>query len=71
MRPGRPAGSDGTVTRERLLRSARDVFSASGYEKATPAAVAAGAGLGRTAFYRYSTPSSRATARSSRTRTTV
>lgn len=53
MRPGRPAGSDGTVTRERLLRSARDVFSASGYEKATPAAIAGGAGLGRTAFYRY------------------
>jgi AcrR family transcriptional regulator len=35
------------------LRSAREVFSALGYEQATPAAVAEGAGVGRTAFYRY------------------
>jgi len=41
------------VTRERLLRSAREVFAERGYEKTTPAAVAAGAGVGRTAFYRY------------------
>jgi AcrR family transcriptional regulator len=41
------------VTRERLLRSAREVFSAHGYERTTPAAVAAGAGVSRTAFYRY------------------
>lgn len=52
-RLGRPAGSEGTVTRERLLRSGREVFARVGYEKATPAVVAAGAGVGRTAFYRY------------------
>jgi AcrR family transcriptional regulator len=52
-RPGRPVGSDGAVTRERLLRSAREVFAEHGYEKSTPALVAEGAGLSRTAFYRY------------------
>ena len=41
------------MTRERLLRSAREVFAELGYEKTTPAAVAEGAGVGRTAFYRY------------------
>jgi AcrR family transcriptional regulator len=53
VRSGRPVGSDGAVTRERLLRAGREVFSERGYERTTPAAVAAGAGLGRTAFYRY------------------
>lgn len=41
------------MTRTRLLRSAREVFSEHGYEKSTPALVAQGAGLTRTAFYRY------------------
>src|SRR5262249_3288074 len=53
VRTGRPVGSDGTVTRARLLRSAREVFSEYGYEKSTPALVAEGAGLTRTAYYRY------------------
>jgi AcrR family transcriptional regulator len=53
VRSGRPVGSDGTVTRARLLRSAREVFSEHGYEKSTPALVAEGAGLTRTAYYRY------------------
>jgi AcrR family transcriptional regulator len=52
-RPGRPVGSDGAVTRARLLKSAREVFSARGYDKATPAAIAEGAGLTRTAFYHH------------------
>jgi AcrR family transcriptional regulator len=53
VRSGRPVGSDGTVTRARLLRSAREVFSEHGYEKSTPALVAEGAGLTRTSYYRY------------------
>jgi AcrR family transcriptional regulator len=52
-RLGRPVGSDGAVTRARLLRSAREVFAERGYEKATPAAIAEGAGLTRTAFYHH------------------
>jgi AcrR family transcriptional regulator len=36
-----------------LLRAGREVFSERGYDRTTPALVAAGAGLTRTAFYRY------------------
>lgn len=35
------------------MRSAREVFSERGYEKTTPAEIAEGAGVSRTAFYRY------------------
>jgi AcrR family transcriptional regulator len=52
-RPGRPTGAEGSVTRARLLRAARERFSDQGYERATPASIGAAAGVGRTAVHHY------------------
>ncbi len=52
-RRGRPPASDSAVTRERILRSAQDVFAESGYEAATFQAIAADIGLTRPAINNY------------------
>lgn len=48
-------GADGVATRRRILRAAREAFASEGYERTTPATVAAAAGVGRTAMYNYFT----------------
>ncbi|AEH09508.1 transcriptional regulator, TetR family [Candidatus Protofrankia datiscae] len=50
---GRPPGSNGAVTRGRILRSARALFSTVGYRDATPAEIAEDAGVTRSTIYRY------------------
>jgi AcrR family transcriptional regulator len=52
-RRGRPPASAAAVTRERILRSAREVFAESGYESATFQAIAAQIGLTRPAINNY------------------
>ncbi len=52
-RRGRPPASAAAVTRERILRTAREVFAESGYEAATFQAIAAQIGLTRPAINNY------------------
>lgn len=52
-RTGRPPGSEAVATRRRLLRHAREVFSAVGYQDATPAQIADRARVTRAMIYRY------------------
>ncbi len=51
--PGRPPGTKSAQTRERILRAARDVFSAVGYDAATFEEIAARADLTRPAINHY------------------
>lgn len=53
--PGRPSGSDGVETRQRILHSAREVFSAKGFDRATLRQIAENAGLTRNALVNYYT----------------
>lgn len=50
---GRPSGSNGSDTRERILRAAREVFSEAGYDSATFKDIAARAGVTRTNVNHY------------------
>lgn len=50
---GRPKGGDGALTRSRLLHSAREVFSATGYDRATMGEIARVAGVTRSAISNY------------------
>lgn len=52
-RRGRPPASDATVTREKILLAARQVFAESGYEAATFQAIAVEIGLTRPAINNY------------------
>lgn len=52
-RRGRPPGADGAATRERILRAARNVFSATGFDRATMEEIAREAGLTRNAIANY------------------
>jgi AcrR family transcriptional regulator len=51
--PGRPPGTKSARTRERIIRAARDVFSAVGYDAATFEEIAARADLTRPAINHY------------------
>jgi AcrR family transcriptional regulator len=51
--PGRPPGTKSAHTRERIIRAARDVFSAVGYDAATFEEIAARADLTRPAINHY------------------
>jgi AcrR family transcriptional regulator len=51
--PGRPPGTKSAQTRERIIRAARDVFSAVGYDAATFEEIAARADLTRPAINHY------------------
>ncbi|MEV4125807.1 TetR/AcrR family transcriptional regulator [Nocardia sp. NPDC049707] len=50
---GRPAGSDGANTRDRILRAARELFSEVGYDRATFTDIAARADVTRTNVNHY------------------
>ncbi|WP_328391889.1 TetR/AcrR family transcriptional regulator [Nocardia sp. NBC_00416] len=50
---GRPAGSDGADTRERILGAARELFSEVGYDRATFTEIAARADVTRTNINHY------------------
>ena len=50
---GRTVGATAAGTRERLLRSAADVFAARGYDRTRVADIAAAAGLSNGALYAY------------------
>lgn len=50
---GRPAGSNGANTRERILRAARELFSEVGYHRATFTDIAARAAVTRTNVNHY------------------
>ncbi|MBL1068627.1 TetR family transcriptional regulator [Streptomyces sp. 7-21] len=53
-RPRRaPDGAGGPATRERILASAREAFSASGYDKASVRAIARGAGVDPALVHHY------------------
>jgi AcrR family transcriptional regulator len=52
-RPGRPRTTDGPSTEQRILHTAREVFSEQGYERATFKEVAERAGLTRPAVNHY------------------
>ena len=51
--PGRPRGADGAETRQRLLRSARDVFATTGFDRASLKQIAEDADLTRNAIANY------------------
>ncbi|HME49463.1 TetR/AcrR family transcriptional regulator, partial [Mycobacterium sp.] len=51
--PGRPPGTKSAQTRERIIRGARDVFSAVGYDAATFEEIATRADLTRPAINHY------------------
>lgn len=51
--PGRPPGVDGADTRRRILHSARLVFSAHGFDRASLKEIAEAAGLTRNAIANY------------------
>ena len=50
---GRPPGSDGTQTRDAILRAARELFSEVGYDRATLSGIATRAGVTRTNINHY------------------
>ena len=50
---GRPADTDSTDTRERIVSCARDVFAAEGFEGTTNKEIAARAGISSAAIYHY------------------
>ncbi len=52
---GRPADTDSTDTRDRIVRCARDVFAAEGFEGTTNKEIAARAGISSAALYHYFT----------------
>jgi AcrR family transcriptional regulator len=52
-RPGRPLGADGAETRAKILHSARQVFSTTGYERASLKQIAEDAGITRNAIAHY------------------
>jgi AcrR family transcriptional regulator len=52
-RPGRPLGADGAETRLKILHSARQVFAATGYERASLKQIAQDAGITRNAIAHY------------------
>lgn len=52
-RPGRPLGADGAETRLKILHSARQVFSATGFERASLKQIAEDAGITRNAITNY------------------
>lgn len=51
--PGRPPGADGAETRRRILHSARQVFSSTGFDRASLKEIAEAAGLTRNAIANY------------------
>jgi AcrR family transcriptional regulator len=51
--PGRPRGADGAETREEILRSAREVFSSTGFGRASLQQIAQHAGITRNAIANY------------------
>jgi AcrR family transcriptional regulator len=51
--PGRPPGADGAETRRRILHSARQVFSATGFDRASLKQIAEDAGVTRNAIANY------------------
>lgn len=53
LRTGRPPGSDGVQTRERIRRVARGIFAEFGYEKASFESISRAADISRTALYKY------------------
>lgn len=53
LKSGRPPGAEAASTRARLLKHAREVFSAAGYRDATPAQIAERAEVTRAMIYRY------------------
>jgi AcrR family transcriptional regulator len=52
-RLGRPADTDSTDTRDRIVVCARDCFAAEGFEGTTNKHIANGAGISTTALYHY------------------
>ena len=50
---GRPADTDSTDTRDRIVRCAQEVFAAEGFEGTTNKDIAARAGVSSTALYHY------------------
>jgi AcrR family transcriptional regulator len=52
-RRGRPRGSDGASTQERILQAARELFSEAGYERTSLTEIAERAGLTRPAINYY------------------
>jgi AcrR family transcriptional regulator len=51
--PGRPPGADGAETRRRILHSARQVFSSTGFDRASLKQIAEDAGVTRNAIANY------------------
>lgn len=52
-KPGRPAGSDGGETRERIVAAAIDCFARDGYAKASNKTIALQAGVTAASLYHY------------------